>query len=196
MKKLLIGLGVVVLGGVTVTALSYGQNGLRANASRLDAQVKTTLNIEYGDDWDDLLEDAYGNRWADSIEAKYQTSINSVVVDEVARLAKRSLLEDELENKLDKIYGDDWDDLLESVYGDDWDDALRLKYGQAYTSKLEEELNQILATRPELLPLLNDTDDKYDDLDDVNDDKYDDLDDVNDDKYDDLDDVNDDKYND
>ncbi|HAX73491.1 MAG TPA: hypothetical protein DCY20_08200, partial [Firmicutes bacterium] len=151
MNKFLIGLGAVLIGGATVTALTYGGNSkLEANASGIEESVRAKLDDKYGENWDDVLEGTYGDDWAEEIESKYNHSISSVVLDEVRRLIVLDELDDAIEDKLESLYGDDWDDLLEEVYGDDWDDVLELKYGKEYILQLETILKEIWDNYPQL----------------------------------------------
>lgn len=154
------------------------ESALSASASQLDTEVVKNLNMTYGEEWEDLLEDCYGDNWKSKLESKYSASINDCVMMEVERLEKLDDIDDRIEDQLEQVYGVDWEDCLEQMYGDDWDDALEAKYGVDFDDYLEAELEAVLGRSGTLE--LDDLDDQNDDLDDQNDDLDDQDDDCDD----------------
>lgn len=178
---------VMFLMGGTILGLAGCESTLSANASGLETDVLNNLNMAYGDDWEDLLEECYGRDWKSQVEAKYSTSINDCVMMEVERLERLDEIDDTIEAQLDALYGSDWEDCLDQMYGDDWDDVLESKYGTDFDDYLESELMSYLGKSGTLesgdLDNLDDNND-YDDNDYYEDNDYDDND------YDDCDDLN------
>lgn len=83
--------------------------------------------IDRLDDLDDILERKWEGK-SDALEAR---------VDEVEDRLEQ-MYGDDWEDRLEQAYGDDWEDRLERAYGDDWEDRLERAYGDDWEDRLEQ----------------------------------------------------------